>query len=197
MMDPDLEDPAALVGAFDTALWMYQDPDDIFYLCRQCRTHLALTEEFVSKDIVMEAAILENVKNVDVAGPEHYRMERANTVADVNCTGCRSLLGWKFVEVPEENDVVMTGRFLLYLNKLLKWDGKTIRYADTLMATFSQTPDVHFYLCRQCSTHLVLTKNFMRNFTDVMIDDGGIFANVVNVDVAGEAHYRMKCDNTV
>ncbi|CAL5426655.1 unnamed protein product [Camellia sinensis] len=126
-MDPDPEDPAALVGAFNTTLWMYQDPDDIFYLCRQCRTHPALTEEFISKDIVMEAAILENVKNVDVAGLEHYRMERANTVADVNCTSCKSLLGWKFVEVPEENDVVMTGRFLLYFEATRLLDANPTR----------------------------------------------------------------------
>ncbi|GMP89242.1 hypothetical protein CsSME_00040904 [Camellia sinensis var. sinensis] len=54
-----------------------------------------------SDDYDLKAIAGKAVKNVDVVGPEHYRMERANTVADVNCTSCRSLLGWNFVRITQ------------------------------------------------------------------------------------------------
>ncbi|KAI7984657.1 hypothetical protein LOK49_LG15G01453 [Camellia lanceoleosa] len=58
-------------------------------------------------------------------------MDCANIIVDVNCKDCKTPLVWKFVEVPRENITVAAGRFLLYLNKLLMWDGKDMLYADT------------------------------------------------------------------
>ncbi|CAL5352945.1 unnamed protein product [Camellia sinensis] len=63
-------------------------------------------------DIMIDAGILKNVVNVDVAGPEDYRVDHGNTVADVNCNRCKTPFGWKYV-------------------LLLMWDGKNMLYADT------------------------------------------------------------------
>ncbi|XP_028056333.1 protein yippee-like 3 [Camellia sinensis] len=80
---------------------------------------------------MIDAGILKNVVNVDVAGPEDYRVDHGNTVADVNCNRCKTPFGWKYVLVPEETIILKTGSFLLHLNKLLMWDGKNMLYADT------------------------------------------------------------------
>ncbi|XP_028102622.1 protein yippee-like At3g55890 [Camellia sinensis] len=95
-----------------------------FFLCCQCSTLLVLVKDLMHliPDIMINAGIFQNVVNVDVAGEAHYRAEDANVVTDVNCKGCRKLLGWKFVFVPVQTKEVQTGRFLLHLKKLLRWD---------------------------------------------------------------------------
>ncbi|GFS37907.1 hypothetical protein Acr_00g0054760 [Actinidia rufa] len=108
-----------------------QTPDVQFYLCRQCRAHMALTQDYVITDIMIEAGIFRNAVNVHVEDdPTRYRMDGHRTVANVYCERCRTVLGWKFVEVPDETILVKPGRFLLYLNKLLLWDGSQILEAD-------------------------------------------------------------------
>ncbi|CAL5389837.1 unnamed protein product [Camellia sinensis] len=72
-----------------------------------------------------------NYVNVDVAGKAHYRMQCTDTVADVNSSGCRKLLGWKYIEVPKEETIFLKTRtFLLHLNMLLKWNGTNMQCAD-------------------------------------------------------------------
>ncbi|CAL5388607.1 unnamed protein product [Camellia sinensis] len=123
--------------------------------------------------------------NVTAAGPFHYQIDGNNLVADVTCNGCNSLLGLKYVRVPQRNYAVQPRRFLLQLNKLLMWDGKNMLYADTRMVTFHQIPNARFFLSRQCNTHIALNEDFMIRIPSV------------NVDVAGKAHYRMQCTDTV
>ncbi|XP_028125959.1 uncharacterized protein LOC114322752 [Camellia sinensis] len=100
-------------------------------------------------------------QNVTAAGPFHYQIDGNNLVADVTCNGCNSLLGWKYVRVPQRNYAVQPRRFLLQLNKLLMWDGKNMLYADTRMVTFHQIPNARFFLSRQCNTHIALNEDFM------------------------------------
>ncbi|XP_028102626.1 uncharacterized protein LOC114301865 [Camellia sinensis] len=69
--------------------------------------------------------------DVDVS-KVHYRMERTNMVTDVYHYGCKKFLGFKFVLVPVETKVVETGRFLLYLEKLRRWDGNNLVYGHTI-----------------------------------------------------------------
>ncbi|CAL5335100.1 unnamed protein product [Camellia sinensis] len=108
-------------------------------------------------DIVMiEGGIFKDVENVDVADPAHNRMDPTNKAANVNCSICKSILGCKYIEVPEETDVVKNGRFLLHLNKFLIWDESNMLFADTLTVTFHRTPNALFLLCRRCNTHLCL-----------------------------------------
>ncbi|XP_028102625.1 uncharacterized protein LOC114301864 [Camellia sinensis] len=95
-----------------------------FFLCRQCSTALVLVKDLMHliPDIMINAGIFQNVVNVDVAGEAHYRAEDANVATDVNYKGCRKLLGWKFVFMPVQTKEVQTRRFLLHLEKLLRWD---------------------------------------------------------------------------
>ncbi|CAL5352942.1 uncharacterized protein LOC114260412 [Camellia sinensis] len=174
-----------------------EDPDDPCYLCRQCGYDITDIDQLVSKDIVMEAGIFKDDDYKDDGGdPAYNRMEGTNEVYDVICTECDSLLGWRFIKVSEETDVLKTGRVQAHLNKLLMWDGSEMLYPDTLMVTFNQTTAAHFFLCRQCSTPLVLVSDLMHLIPDIMIN-AGIFRDVVNVDVAGEAHYRAEDANVV
>ncbi|XP_057484387.1 protein yippee-like At3g08990 isoform X2 [Actinidia eriantha] len=48
------------------------------------------------------------------------------------------------------------------------------------MIEFPQTPNVHFFLCRQCRAHISLIHDYVH--TDVKTDSG-IFRYIINVDV--------------
>ncbi|CAL5389836.1 unnamed protein product [Camellia sinensis] len=138
-----------------------QDPDDPCYLCRQCGYDITDTDQLVSKDIVMEAGIFKDDDYKDDGDPAAYNRMKGTICSDIICGECNSLLCWRFIKVPEETDVLKTGRVLAHLNKLLMWDGREMLYPDTLMVTFNQTTAAHFFLCCQCSTLLVLVKDLM------------------------------------
>ncbi|XP_057484385.1 uncharacterized protein LOC130770808 isoform X1 [Actinidia eriantha] len=107
-----------------------QTPYVHFFLCRQCRAHIALAGEHVFTDIMIDVAVFRNTVNVDIEDdPRHYKMSGNRTVADASCTRCMMVLGFKFVEVPDADAIVQVRRFLLYLKKLLVWDGSQILYA--------------------------------------------------------------------
>ncbi|GFY90764.1 rhamnogalacturonate lyase family protein [Actinidia rufa] len=81
-------------------------------------------------DSAIGAGIFSNAVNVHVGNdPMHYRMFGIRMVADAYCDRCRMFLGWKYVEVPGIAIMVQPGRFILYQNKLLLWDGSQIVYA--------------------------------------------------------------------
>ncbi|CAL5335099.1 unnamed protein product [Camellia sinensis] len=167
-----------------------EDPDDPCYLCRQCGYDITDTDQLVSKDIVMEAGIFKDEQDlIDDGDPAAYNRMEGTICSDIICSECNSLLGWRFIKVPEETDVLKTGRVLAHLNKLLMWDGREMLYPNTLMVTFNQSTAAHFFLCRQCSTVLVLVKDLMH------LIPGHNDQRSVNVDVAGEAHYRAEDAN--
>ncbi|XP_057484392.1 uncharacterized protein LOC130770811 isoform X2 [Actinidia eriantha] len=71
--------------------------------------------------------------NVDVEDdPRRHRIFDMRTIACASCTRCSTLLGFKWLVVPDENMVVQAGRFILFLRKLLLWDGSRILYAHNL-----------------------------------------------------------------
>ncbi|XP_057497208.1 uncharacterized protein LOC130781856 [Actinidia eriantha] len=113
-----------------------QTPETRFFLCRQCRAHIALTQNYLSMDSVIGAGIFSNAVNVHVGNdPTHYRMYGIRTVADAYCDRCNMFLGWKQLVEPDIGIIVQPGRLILFLNKLLLWDGIRIVYA-----TNTQTP---------------------------------------------------------
>ncbi|XP_057484390.1 uncharacterized protein LOC130770810 isoform X3 [Actinidia eriantha] len=90
-----------------------QTPDVHFFLCRECRTHIALTQELLFTEAMHDEAIFRNTVNVEVE--EHHRTVGIYMVADARCNRCMELLGLKFVLVPGDHNVFRAGRFLIYL----------------------------------------------------------------------------------
>jgi len=59
-------------------------------------------------------------------GPREDRVLIAglHTVADVHCRGCQSLLGWKYLEVFDNNQRLKVGRYVLEKTRIVKVGGK-------------------------------------------------------------------------
>ncbi|XP_057484393.1 uncharacterized protein LOC130770812 [Actinidia eriantha] len=107
-----------------------RSPNARFFLCRQCRAHIALAHEHVHTIIDTDFVIFRNIVNVDVVDdPRRHSIIGMRTAADACCTQCSRLLGLKWIVVPDENMVIQAGRFTLDLRRLLYWDGSRILYA--------------------------------------------------------------------
>ncbi|XP_057483591.1 uncharacterized protein LOC130770244 [Actinidia eriantha] len=107
-----------------------QAPTVHFFLCRQCRAHIALTQEHVHTDIELEAGIFRNTVNVDVEDdPLRYRIVGLRTAADASCTRCSTHLGFKWVVVPDESMVVQGRKIHTGSEKpaVLGWKSDSVR----------------------------------------------------------------------
>ncbi|XP_059626649.1 uncharacterized protein LOC132269472 [Cornus florida] len=104
-------------------------PDSEFFLCRFCQAHIARLDKINSEAIFLSKA------NVLIDGPERYRIEEADVVANVHCTGCNALLGIKYIEVQNNDGLVEAESFKLHLNNLLWWDGNVFHsYPNQIQA---------------------------------------------------------------
>ncbi|PSS33598.1 Protein yippee-like [Actinidia chinensis var. chinensis] len=107
-----------------------QTPDVHFFLCCECRTHIALNQELLFTVIENDFGIFRNTVNVDVEDdPRRHSIVGIRTAADASCTRCSQLLGFKLIVIPDENMVIQAGRFILDLTRLLLWNGSRILYA--------------------------------------------------------------------
>jgi hypothetical protein len=58
----------------------------------------------------------------------------AHTVADISCTTCNTILGWKYVEAKEEGQKYKVGKFILETKRVVKgseWDEQSDEYGGT------------------------------------------------------------------
>ncbi|OIW04100.1 hypothetical protein TanjilG_00660 [Lupinus angustifolius] len=76
------------------------------YSCKHCHTHLALSEDIVSKSFHSrhgKAYLFNKVVNVSFGEKDDRQMTTGmHTVADIFCVGCGSIVGWKY-EIAHEN----------------------------------------------------------------------------------------------
>ncbi|CAA6656743.1 unnamed protein product [Spirodela intermedia] len=68
--------------------------DGKIYSCKHCETHLALCEDIISKE-------------------ERLMMTGMHTVSDLFCSGCGSLLGWKYEVAHEKSQKYKEGKFII------------------------------------------------------------------------------------
>ncbi|KAL2940622.1 Protein yippee-like [Bienertia sinuspersici] len=77
------------------------------YSCKHCRTHLALSEDVVSKSFHCrhgKAYLFNKVVNVNLGETEdRMMMTGMHTVADIFCVGCGSIVGWKYETAHEKS----------------------------------------------------------------------------------------------
>ncbi|PSS32541.1 Protein yippee-like [Actinidia chinensis var. chinensis] len=97
------------------------------YGCKHCKTHLALSEDIVSKSFQCrhgKAYLFNKVANVTI-GEEEERMMMTglHTVADIFCVGCGSILGWKYEFAHEKSQKYKEGKTVLERFKISGPDG--------------------------------------------------------------------------
>lgn len=101
--------------------------DGRFYSCQTCRSHLADSDELVSKAFHCrhgKAYLFNTVVNVSV-GPKEDRFMTTglHSVADVYCNSCQQIVGWKYEEAFEKSQKYKEGKFILERAKLINGDG--------------------------------------------------------------------------
>ncbi|XP_031110396.1 protein yippee-like [Ipomoea triloba] len=99
------------------------------YSCKHCGTHLALSDDIVSKSFHCrhgKAYLFSKVVNV-TSGPNEDRMMMTgmHTVADIFCVKCGSIVGWKYEMAHEKNQKYKEGKSVLERFKVAGPDGSS------------------------------------------------------------------------
>jgi len=94
------------------------------YRCAQCRCHLALHDELVSKAFQGRhgrAYLFGNVINVTM-GPKEDRVLTTglHTVCDIYCVSCEENIGWFYEEAFEQSQKYKEGKFIIEKEKMTK-----------------------------------------------------------------------------
>ncbi|KAJ8527054.1 hypothetical protein K7X08_029531 [Anisodus acutangulus] len=83
------------------------------YSCCSCRNEVALHDDVISKAF--------QAMNIVVGCKEDRQlMTGLHTVADVYCSDCRQVLGWKYERAYEETQKYKEGKFILEKSKIVK-----------------------------------------------------------------------------
>ncbi|KAK6794119.1 hypothetical protein RDI58_007572 [Solanum bulbocastanum] len=97
------------------------------YSCKHCGTHLALSENIVSKSFHCRhgnAYLFSKVVNVTSGEIEtRMMMTGLHTVADIFCVCCGSIVGWKYESAHEKSQKYKEGKSVLERFKISGPDG--------------------------------------------------------------------------
>ncbi|KJE97526.1 yippee-like protein [Capsaspora owczarzaki ATCC 30864] len=106
----------------------YLSTDRIF-ICATCHCHLACQDDLISKSFqgVHGRAYLFNTVINFTTGPLEQRvlMTGSHTVADIFCSGCKTLLGWKYEETSQPSQRYKIGKFIIEKVRMVKENGWT------------------------------------------------------------------------
>ncbi|CAJ2645459.1 unnamed protein product [Trifolium pratense] len=77
--------------------------DGRFYSCKSCKTHLALSNDLISRGFYChrgKAYLFNNVVNFTCGEVvERMMLSGMHTVADIFCCCCGQIIGWKYILV--------------------------------------------------------------------------------------------------
>ncbi|RCV41352.1 hypothetical protein SETIT_9G128800v2 [Setaria italica] len=106
-----------------TPILELDDANGNVYRCKHCRTHLALTDDIISKDFYCKngkAYLFDKVVNVTVGEKEdRMLMTGMHTISDIFCVRCGVTLGWKYDAAAERTQKYKEGKFILDRDQLL------------------------------------------------------------------------------
>eukprot|EP00298_Acanthocystis_sp_HF-20_P010667 c18981_g2_i2.p1 GENE.c18981_g2_i2~~c18981_g2_i2.p1 ORF type:complete len:116 (+),score=25.90 c18981_g2_i2:52-399(+) len=87
------------------------------YMCRTCETHIADHNELISKAFQGKhgrAFLFNNVANVICGqGEQRILLTGLHTVADIYCSSCQTVIGWKYEHAFEESQQYKVGKFII------------------------------------------------------------------------------------
>ncbi|XP_020582220.1 protein yippee-like At4g27745 [Phalaenopsis equestris] len=95
-----------------------------FINCCNCGNHVCFHDDVISKDFQGRngrAFLFSHAMNI-VVGPKEDRhlMTGLHTVADIYCSDCNEVLGWKYEKAYEESQKYKEGKFILEKPKIVK-----------------------------------------------------------------------------
>ncbi|KAF3449577.1 hypothetical protein FNV43_RR10306 [Rhamnella rubrinervis] len=104
-----------------------------FYRCKHCETHLALSDDILSRSFHCrhgKAYLYDKVVNITEGEKEERMMITGlHTVVDIFCIGCGSIVGWKYEAAHDKTQKYKEGKFILERVKLTGPDGSN--YLET------------------------------------------------------------------
>nr|XP_025885787.1 protein yippee-like [Solanum lycopersicum] len=116
------------------------------YSCKHCGTHLALSENIVSKSFQCKhgkAYIFRMVVNVTSGEIENRMMMTGmHTVADIFCVCCGSSAGWKYETAHEMSQKYKEGKLVLERFKICGPDGSHYSASHDIHVVGSDVDDV-------------------------------------------------------
>lgn len=94
------------------------------YSCCNCRNHVSYHEDVISKAFQGRngrAFLFSHAMNIDVGEKQDRQlMTGLHTVADVSCSECKEILGWKYERAYEESQKYKEGKYILEKSKIMK-----------------------------------------------------------------------------
>eukprot|EP00262_Sarcandra_glabra_P013352 TRINITY_DN3680_c0_g1_i1.p1 TRINITY_DN3680_c0_g1~~TRINITY_DN3680_c0_g1_i1.p1 ORF type:complete len:107 (+),score=12.14 TRINITY_DN3680_c0_g1_i1:357-677(+) len=94
------------------------------YSCYNCRNHVALHDDIISKAFQGRngrAFLFAHAMNIVVGQKEDRQLITGlHTVADVYCSDCREVLGWKYERAYEETQKYKEGKYILEKSKIVE-----------------------------------------------------------------------------
>ncbi|KAJ9188177.1 hypothetical protein P3X46_003564 [Hevea brasiliensis] len=94
------------------------------YSCYRCRNLVSCHDDIISKSFQASngrAFLFSHAMNIIVGHKEDRQMITGlHTVADVYCSDCGELLGWKYERAYEESQKYKEGKFVLEKFKIVK-----------------------------------------------------------------------------
>ncbi|CAM8934718.1 hypothetical protein QQ045_013338 [Rhodiola kirilowii] len=93
------------------------------YSCCKCRNNVALHDDVISKSFQGRsgrAFLFSHAMNVSIGRREdRHLMTGLHTIADVQCSDCSQVLGWKYERAYEETQKYKEGKFILEKSKIV------------------------------------------------------------------------------
>ncbi|GER50957.1 protein yippee-like [Striga asiatica] len=103
--------------------------EGLIYSCKHCGTHLAHSDDIVSKSFHCrhgKAYLFSNVVNVTLGEKEErLMMTGSHIVADIFCVRCGSIVGWKYEVAHEKSQKYKEGKSVLERFKISGPDGSS------------------------------------------------------------------------
>ncbi|KAH7538271.1 protein yippee-like At4g27745 [Ziziphus jujuba] len=95
-----------------------------YYSCINCRNPVALRFDLLSKSFhgkTGPAYFFSRAMNITVGRKEERKLiTGAYTVADIYCSNCGEVLGWKYIRAYEIKQKFKEGRFIIERAKIVK-----------------------------------------------------------------------------
>ncbi|KAF3432779.1 hypothetical protein FNV43_RR23881 [Rhamnella rubrinervis] len=95
-----------------------------YYSCINCRNPVAMRFDLLSKDFMVktgQAYFFSRAMNVTVGKREDRRLVTGvYTIADIACSNCGEVLGWKYIRASEIRDKFKEGKFIIERTKIAK-----------------------------------------------------------------------------
>ncbi|BBH03985.1 hypothetical protein PRUPE_5G198400 [Prunus persica] len=95
-----------------------------FFSCRNCQNPLALRDDLVSKKFVTKSGagyMFSHAMNIIVGQKEDRKlMTGVFSIADIFCSNCGEVLGWKYVRAYEISERYKEGKFIIERAKIAK-----------------------------------------------------------------------------